>query len=191
MTSQRHKWNARYRDADVSFSSAARVLKENLHLLPSQGKALDLACGLGGNALLLAQLGLDTSAWDFSDVAIGKLLDLAEHMGVKIHAEVRDIQIRPPEPNSFKVIIVSRFLERKLAPLLEQALYPGGLLYYQTFVRDAVGSEGPHNPEFRLGSNELLALFPTLKLLVYREETAVGDVSRGFRDEAMFVGLKL
>lgn len=191
MTSERHKWNVRYKDAEISGYGAARVLKENLHLLPSQGKALDLACGLGNNALLLAELGLDTWAWDFSDVAISKLRDFAAYMGVKIHAEVRDILARPPEPNSFDVITVSHFLERNLAPVLEQALNPGGVLYYQTFFRDAVKGGGPGNPEFRLKANELLALFPRLRLLVYREEAAVGEVTRGFRDEAMFIGLKV
>lgn len=167
MASQRLKWNARYSDVDASCPGAARVLTENLHLLPSEGKALDLACGLGNNALLLAQLGLDAWAWDFSDVAIGKLRDFTKRMDIKLHTEVRDIQSQPPQPNSFDVIVVSRFVDRKLAPILEQALHPSGLLYYQTCIRDVVDNGGPRNPEFHLGPNELLALFPSLRVLVY------------------------
>jgi hypothetical protein len=33
-------------------------------------------------------------------------------------------------------------------------------------------------------------LFASLKVLVYREEGKVGDIRRGFRDEAIFIGLK-
>jgi tellurite methyltransferase len=49
----RAKWDARYRERD-RIPSPALVLSENLHLLPGSGAALDLACGLGENALLLA-----------------------------------------------------------------------------------------------------------------------------------------
>lgn len=43
------KWDGIYtqREGEVT---AASVLLENQHLLPSKGRALDLACGLGGNA---------------------------------------------------------------------------------------------------------------------------------------------
>ena len=187
----REKWNARYKDTEILHSSAARVLTENLHLLPSQGKALDLACGSGANAILLARYGLETTAWDLSDVIIAKLQSYVKEMDLMVYAEVRDIEARPPEPGSFDVIVVTHYLERGLAPVLVQALNPGGLLYYQTFIQDAAQSVGPRNPAFRLRPNELLNLFPTLRLLVYREEGSVGDVSRGFRNDAMFVGLKV
>ena len=183
------KWNARYRDTEISRFSAARVLKENLHLLPRQGKALDLACGPGANAIQLARQGLHTTAWDLSDVIIAKLREYALQLGLAVHAEVRDIEAWPPEPNRFDVIVVTHYLERRLAPKLVKALNPGGLLYYQTFVQDAVSGSGPGNPQFRLMPNELLTLFSALRLLVYREEGTVGDVNQGFRNDAMFVGL--
>ncbi len=37
----------------------AQVLLRNRHLLPEQGRALDLACGRGANALWLAEQGLE------------------------------------------------------------------------------------------------------------------------------------
>jgi SAM-dependent methyltransferase len=190
MRGLREKWNARYRDTEISRTSAARVLKENLHLLPRQGKALDLACGAGANAIQLAQQGLHTTAWDLSDVIIAKLRDYALQLDLTVHAEVRDIEAWPPEPNRFDVIVVAYYLERRLAPMLVQALNPGGLLYYQTFIQDAVSGSGPGSPEFRLIPNELLTLFSALRLLVYREEGKVGDVNQGFRNDAMFIGLK-
>ena len=59
-----NKWNLLYNQADVADYSAAKVLTENHYLLPSTGVALDLACGLGANALYLAQQGLAVTAWD-------------------------------------------------------------------------------------------------------------------------------
>ena len=54
------------------------VLRDNIHLIPQgHGKALDLACGMGGNAIFLAQnSNLDVYAWDMSSVAISKNIDL-------------------------------------------------------------------------------------------------------------------
>ena len=98
--------------------------------------------------------------------------------------------ITPPEPASFDVIVVSRFLERDLVPSLVQALRADGLIYYQTFTAARVGDTGPRNPAFRLADNELLALFASLRLIVYREEGLAGDLNKGLRGEAMLVAQK-
>jgi SAM-dependent methyltransferase len=167
------------------------VLVENSYLLPAGGVALDLACGLGANACLLARCGLDTVGWDYSRVAIDALTELAITTGLSLQGEVRDAIADPPQPGSFDVIVVSHFLERSLAPSLEAALRRGGLLFYQTFTRIRVDDGGPSNPAFRLDGNELLGLFSGLRVLVYREEGRVGDIRQGFRNEAMLVAQKV
>ena len=179
------KWDERYREAEPP--GAVRVLMENSHLLPASGEALDLACGLGGNALLLAQAGLRTWAWDISPLAIERLNAAASAAGLPLSAEVRDVLAAPPSALSFDVIIVSRFLERDLCPALMAALRPGGLLFYQTFTRDKAVPGGPVNPDFLLAENELLRLFDGLRLRVYREEGSIGNVQHGFRNEALLV----
>jgi SAM-dependent methyltransferase len=182
----RAKWARRHRDREGP-AQPAGVLLENAHLLPPRGDALDLACGLGGNALFLAARGLRVRAWDLSPVAIERLADEARARAVVVTAEVRDVVARPPEPDGFDVIVVSHFLDRGLAPALARGLRPGGLLYYQTFVREAVTDRGPPNLEYRLERNELLRLFPGLVLRVYREEGRLGDTARGTRDLAWLV----
>lgn len=183
------KWNSRYREA-ISTPDPAVVLVQNAHLLPSRGIALDLACGLGANALFLAERGLDVHAWDLSPVAITRLQQEARHRGVALETAARDIEAAPPAPDSFDVIIVARYLERALAKPIMDALRPGGLLYYQTFTRARVDDIGPKNDDYRLSDNELLRLFAGLRLVVYREEGLIGDLGRGFRNEAMLVAQK-
>ena len=182
-------WNERYRTA-TGDRQAARVLKENLHLLPGNGRALDLACGTGGNAILLAQQGLKVTAWDIADVAVAALQDMARKRQLSIQAEVHDVVTSPPAPETFDVIVVSYFLERDIIPAVIQALKPGGLVYYQTFSRQCVSGRGPKRAEFRLADQELLRLFSGLQVLFYREEGRVGDVQKGFRDEVMYIGRK-
>lgn len=183
----RLKWDRRYGQA-AGLPEPALILREYAHLLPSEGVALDLACGLGASALWLAERGLRVQAWDLSPVAIERLSRLAEASGLPVDARVRDLIAEPPSGEGFDLILVSHFLDRATCPAIAAALRPGGLLYYQTFSREAVSACGPSDPAYRLGPNELLSLFPDLIVRAYRDEGRVGDTSRGTRDLALLVG---
>lgn len=183
------RWDLRHGEAEGT-GNPAKVLLENRHLLPDSGDALDLACGRGANALLLAEAGLRVRAWDLSSVAVERLQVEAVNRGLRVEAEVRDVIARPPQPNSCDLIVVSHFLDRSLAPFLMAALRPGGLLFYQTFSQVAVTDRGPSDPTFRLAENELLELFRPLRVRLYREEGRLGDTDKGWRDIAMLVAEK-
>ena len=183
------KWNAIYSQKEGE-TTAATVLIENQHLLPSLGKALDLACGTGGNAKLLAKSGLDVLAWDLSSVAIARLQQEAKIHKLTIDAHVRDVIDNPPDAHSLDVLVVSFFLDRDLCATLIDALKPGGLLFYQTYCQDKVSQIGPSNPDYLLADNELLSLFSGLRLRVYREESVLGDHKQGFRNQALLVAEK-
>ncbi|WP_260292539.1 class I SAM-dependent methyltransferase [Sedimenticola hydrogenitrophicus] len=184
------KWDSRHAEAE-SLGRVATVLEQNIHLATAGCRALDLACGRGANALFMATSGLEVTAWDLSPVAIGRLERAAGEQGLVINTAVRDVIAIPPEPRSFDLILVSFFLERSLAPVIAAALRPGGLLFYQTYSRVAVSDEGPSSEQFRLDDNELLTLFPTLKVRVYREERLLGDTRRGWRNMAMLVAQRV
>lgn len=184
------KWNRIYAASDQGDAEPAKVLREFLYLLPVRGRALDLACGRGGNALLLARQGLETFAWDISDAAISRLMESAGLHHLKIHPEVRDVVSHPPDPGSFDVIVVSRFLHRELIPRLIQALLPGGLVFYQTFIKEKTVDTGPKNPDYLLECNELLELFRPLRIILYREEGKTGNPASGFRNEVMLIARK-
>ena len=184
------KWDQRYHSAPDNFPEESRVLQDFAHLLPEQGDALDLACGLGGNALFLASTKLSVQAWDISNVAINKLNAHALSKKLGIQTRVRDVITLPPQAKTFDVIIVSYFLHRPLAKFLCDALRPGGVLFYQTYTRNKVSNEGPKNPDFLLSENELPDLFSDLHILAYREEGKTGNIKKGLRNEALFVGKK-
>jgi len=104
------------------------VLLENTRLLPAHGKVLDYACGLAGNGFYLANKGYDITLWDVSDVAIEKASASAKKRGLKLQAEVKDLEKITSAPEAqFDVIVVSYFLHR------ESLLKKDGLLFYQTF----------------------------------------------------------
>jgi Methylase involved in ubiquinone/menaquinone biosynthesis len=182
------KWNAIYQAGGHDRPEPARVLVEYVHLLPVNGRALDVACGTGANALFLALKGLDTSAWDISTEAIKRLEEKAGRQNLKLDTRICDVTESPPPEKSFDVIMVSYFLERTLIPSLVRALRDNGLLFYQTYSKERVSDKGPHNDNYRLGSNELLQLCRDLHILLYREEGVAGDIRHGFRDEVMLIG---
>ncbi|HBA64909.1 MAG TPA: SAM-dependent methyltransferase [Methylococcaceae bacterium] len=184
------KWDAVYRQANISEYRSAEVLTENTFLLPQKGKALDLACGLGANARLLAEAGLAVFAWDISTVAIEKLQVDTDKQGLAIQAKQCAVDKKSFFGYRFDVIVISRFLDRSLSDAIIGALNPGGLLFYQTYTREKVVERGPNNPDFLLVEGELLELFAELKPIYYRENGSIGDIELGLRNEAQFIGRK-
>ena len=184
---RRQRWQQRYLAVGPDKPQPAHVLADNSFLLPPSGRALDLACGRGGNALFLARLGFDTEAWDYAPAAIESLKWIVEEEGLPLQATVRDVVRDFPSAESFDVIVVSYFLERDIVPNLIEALHKDGLIFYETFVKDAVNLTGPANPAFRLDDNELLQLFAGQRLLAYQEHGHAGDLAQGQRNVARLV----
>lgn len=188
ITQVTEKWDTIYKKND--FSMPATVLVENSFLLPEKGFALDLASGLGANALFLAAKGLQTEAWDISAIALNKLSKKGEQKNLKLSVKQVFIESDTLPSNAFDVIVISRFLDRSLSHAIIKCLKQDGLLFYQTYVQEKIDLSGPKNSEFLLARNELLSLFRALKLLVYKEHSLVGDLTFGNRNEAFFVGQK-
>ena len=184
----REKWERRYaQDSIGSSPEPANVLSEYAHLLPESGTALDLACGRGGNALFLARRGFKVHAWDISKAAIDGLGHQAKSEGLEIKTCECDVNESPPSSNMFDVICVSFYLERAITTQIMEALKPQGLLFYQTFTHERVTDQGPSNPSYLLGPNELLELFAPLHVLAYREEGRTGNLQQGLRETAWLV----
>ena len=186
---QQQRWDKKYADAKpVTSAAACEVLRSNLHLLPAKGTALDLACGLGGNALLLAEQGLTVTACDISPAGLRTLAQTAKSHNLPLTTRQRDIEQDGLGEEQFDVICVSRYLHRPLCPAILAALKPGGLLFYQTFCEEKPATVGPNRPDFVLRTTELLTLFAGLRLRYYQECGPLGNPAAGNRSEALFIG---
>ncbi len=186
----KQKWDAIYRNSPDK-NCAAPVLTDHVYLLPKRGVALDLACGLGANALFLAEAGLEVHAWDISSVALDLLQRNAAGNGLDVTVRQLEIDAFSMPENMFDVIVINRFLDRALCNAIMAALKRNGLLFYQTFTVDKLSTEGPKNPGFLLKRNELISLFEPLTLVYYKENACIGDLKRGERNEALFIGQKI
>ncbi|HIG65192.1 MAG TPA: methyltransferase domain-containing protein [Methyloprofundus sp.] len=185
-----YKWDKVYQSDASSPGEPVAVLSGNLFLLPQKGTALDLASGLGANALILAKQGLTTQAWDISAIALGRLQQQADAHALPINTFTREITPDSFASCCFDVVVVSRFLDRSICNAIMESLKPNGLLFYQTYTQDKTSGLGPKNPRFLLAENELLQLFSPLKRVYYRENSGLGMIQQGLRNEAQFIGQK-
>ena len=182
----KEKWDRIYTKTDPDVIPAAcEVLVEFQHLLPPSGTALDVACGLGGNTLFLAEHHLNVTATDISSVAVERINQWQNPLVTTRCAAIDSLLMQQV---NYDVIVVSRYLDRNICDALAAALRSKGLLFYQTFIRDKVNcDEGPSNPDYLLASNELLTLFSTLKVLAFSDQGKTGTLSSGFRNQSYLV----
>ncbi len=122
-------------------------------LVPPDATVLDLAAGRGRHALFFAERGHKVVAVDRD---IGRL---PPHPGIEpLAADLENGSPWPLPGRHFGAVVVTNYLHRPLLPVLIEAVAPGGVLLYQTFM---VGNERfgkPSRPEFLLQDGELLEL---------------------------------
>ncbi|SHI74038.1 class I SAM-dependent methyltransferase [Cycloclasticus pugetii] len=189
MSDLQHKWDRIYSQREAADPKPAAMLSQYSHLLPEQGRALDLACGVGGNTFFLAQRGLTVDAWDISPVAISQI-DQRKGPADNIRTSVVNINDGVFAKNYYDIVTVSYFLDRQHIDDIITTLKPQGLLFYQTFTREKAQPGGPSNPDFLLKKGELLSLFSQLTPIIYHEEGLIGDASKGLRNEAILIAQK-
>ncbi|MGA7180013.1 MAG: methyltransferase domain-containing protein [Thiobacillaceae bacterium] len=139
-------------------------------LIPRGGTALDLACGHGRHARLLAMLGFCVEAVDRDTEALASLAGVA---GITTRAADLEGGPWPYAADCFDGVVVTNYLFRPRLGDLNSALKPGGVLIYETFM---VGNEvfgKPSNPEFLLRPGELLDMVRSTLTVVAFEQGRV------------------
>jgi SAM-dependent methyltransferase len=146
-------WDRRYAESELVWGAAPnRFVKAELSALPA-GRALDLACGEGRNAIWLATRGWQVTAVDFSPAAIDKGRRLAERAGAAVAWRVADVLAYEPPPEGFDAVLVTYLhvppteLERIWA-IATRAVAVGGTLlivgHDRTNLTEGLG--GPQDP---------------------------------------------
>jgi tellurite methyltransferase len=170
---ERAAWDERFRTGDHADPQPDPFLKqldEYWDKLPKNGRALDVACGAGRNAVWLARKGWDVTACDFSLEGLRKAQALAGKRGVRLHLFCQDLEAASLPPGRFDLIICFFYLQRELFPLLKDALRPKGMIVYKTYTTDQAPFRGrPRHPMHLLQPQELLDQFRDFRVLFYQE----------------------
>jgi rhodanese-related sulfurtransferase len=153
----------------------------NADLLPRGGLVLDLACGSGRNALLLAVAGFPVKAVDRDPVRVEGLRGIAGRLGVVLDAEILDLEAEGSDLGSgiYQVIFGFHYLHRPLFPALIRSMAPGGILLYETFTEAQALRGKPTCPDFLLKPGELKTLVRPLEVIREREGEFEGRMVSG------------
>jgi SAM-dependent methyltransferase len=165
---KREDWNARYAEQELVWSAGPNrfLVSELAGLEP--GRALDLACGEGRNAIWLAEQGWDVAAVDFADVAVEK----GRRRNADVDFRVADVLELDPGERTYDLVIVfylqlpweqlERVLRRAAA-----AVAPGGtfLLVGHDLRNLSDGRGGPQDASVLYRAEDVPAALPGLEVV--------------------------
>ncbi len=133
--------------------------------------ALDLAGGLGQNALWLASQGYIVDLMDVSRIALQRA---RTEMAIRNLRNVNLLQIDVDEieldENSYDLVTVTRYLKRDLFTAIKASVKPGGRVLYDTFNVRYLEQVPAFNTAFLLEIGELQGYFTTWSILFEDEE---------------------
>ena len=174
-------WDKRYNEKKLIWSAGPNqfVVSEVEGMAP--GRALDVACGEGRNALWLAEQGWDVTALDYSPVAIQKGEARSREVATKIDWRVADATT--DIEGTYDLILylylhLSREQTTASLALATRALAPGGtLLIIGHDIRNIEeGIGGPQDASILFGPHDFEAMLTDLH--IEKAETVTRDVAK-------------
>lgn len=146
------------------------LLTMHQSLLPRNGLALDAACGTTPTGLYLARQGWQVIALDVSSAALRLTQSQAQKEALTVSCAKMDLTNPWLPTNRFDVILNFYYLSRPLLSMYRQSMKHGGLLFFETFVRDEfIQSATGGNPEHYLELHELENEFEDWHIIHYEE----------------------
>ena len=150
------------------------------------GRALDVGCGQGRNALYLSQLSqhsFEVDAWDVNASSLQKLQQIIDAEGIqKIHVQQRDLNADPSITGTYDFIcctVVMMFLEAKtVKPLIAQMQQATKVNGFNLIVCAMDTPDLPVQADFPFAfkTGELSALYEGWNIVKYNEN--VGELHR-------------
>lgn len=182
-------WDERYAAAELLWSAEPNrfLVEEVAGLTP--GRALDLACGEGRNALWLASRGWRVVGVDFSAVAIERARRMAAARQLEVEWVLADVRAWVPPAPGFDLIVVM-YLHlpwREMSPVLERAagwLSPGGTLLVvgHDITNLAGGYGGPRDPTVLYGPDDVVGALGGLTVVKAGRVRRLVDAEEGQRE---------
>ena len=159
----REHWDERYGTEELIWKAEPnRFLVEELDAL-APGRALDVACGEGRNAVWLASKGWRVTGADFSRAGLAKAQRLATDRGVEVTWVEADVVEWQPPTASFDLVVVMYLhlpaeQRRRALAHAAAALAPGGVLLVVGHDTSNLlkGTGGPQDPAVLFGPDEIV-----------------------------------
>jgi tellurite methyltransferase len=147
----------------------SRFLLAQAALLPSGGRALDVAGGAGRHALWLARRGFDVTICDIAPTALTLAREAAQREGLRLETVELDLELAPLPSGPWDVIVSFDYLQRDLFARFPELLAPEGVLIFAQPTRSNLERHPKPGSTFLLEDGELRSLVQGLELLHYEE----------------------
>ena len=164
----RNKWNQRYAEDSYHKNNPVTLVEDWLPRLPG-GRALDVACGAGRNAIFLAQAGYQVDAIDISREGLNLARQEAENQGLSINWIEHDLDQPYPFDTDYDLIIVMWYVDLELVSRLCDRLAPGGYILCEEHLITDQEVIGPTSSNFRVAPGVLREAVSGLDVLLYEE----------------------
>lgn len=172
----RRKWDQRYREDSYRKSNPASLLQQWASRA-KRGKALDIACGAGRNAIYLAAEGFAVDAIDISAQGLQLASEAAAAQSLSIHWIEHDLDNDTSFTDDYELIVVLWYVNLPLIERLADRLAPGGVLISEQHLVSEQDVIGPRTDAFRVAPGALREAAAKLEILHYRE--AVEPIEEG------------
>jgi 2-polyprenyl-3-methyl-5-hydroxy-6-metoxy-1,4-benzoquinol methylase len=160
----RESWESRYQGEEFLWTDLPNrfLVAETEALEP--GRALDVACGEGRNAVWLAARGWRVTGVDFSAKALEKAQSLAERRGVEVDWVCADLREYQPPLQAFELVVVlylqlAAEMRETIFSRVASAVAPGGT--FLLVAHDASNLErgygGPRNSAVLYDADEVVS----------------------------------
>jgi len=151
---------------------------EHVRILGS-GRALDLACGRGANALFLAERGFQVDAADISLKALRVLQSEARQRGADVSCVVADLDNFPLPVGLYDLVVVFYFFSKLLILPIKASLKPGGALVYATYNERHLSTRPEFNPAYLIEPDALSCYFSDFDKILHESDAGANrNVSR-------------
>ena len=164
----RDKWNRRYAAGSYHNNNPVAFLADWVARMPV-GRALDVACGAGRNAVLLAQAGYQVDAIDISSEGLALARQHAEALGLRINWIEQDLDRPYRFDTDYDLIVMMWYVNPGLLSRLCNSLAPGGYLLCEEHLVTDEDVIGPTGPDYRVAPGELRKAVSGLEVLLYEE----------------------
>ena len=168
------RWNRILTAPQPGFNTSPNAFLVEMTKDLKPGRSLDVGMGQGRNTIYLAQQGWDSVGFDPAERAVAAAQEQAAKLGVKITTHVARAKEFDWGSGQWDLIVLSYVGGREFVPQVLRALKPGGMVLLEGFHRDATKSMGIGGAVV-YDTNELLKLFPGLRVVRYEDTSAVGD----------------
>ena len=169
-----HRWDQKYRKKRTDLPSLPDAVLVSLERhLRCNGWALDVACGRGSNTGYLADLGYDVLGIDCSREALEQAR--RDFGSDRTHWLAADFDQFFFPCGFFELVVIVRFIDRKLTSALVDSLIPGGWLFHRTFNVNHLEWAPSFNRQFILSRGELLDLYADLNVVESNDEPDNSD----------------